>query len=201
MDVDDTFRLILLAGFAAVFPFGLYHRLKARAAGDTLDRRAEGLFILATLRPIALLRMLGVVAFVIEPRWMDWSAIGLPTYVRWIGVPIGVSAAVLLIVVFRTLGPNITDTVVTRANHTLVTAGPYRWVRHPLYCVGALALAADSLVTGNWYLALTGLLTITLLVIRTRTEEEKLIERFGDRYREYMARTGRFFPRASRSVH
>ena len=200
MDVDDTFRLILLVGFVVVFPVALYHRLKARAAGDTLDRRAEGLFILVTLRPIALLRVLGVVAFVIEPSWMDWSAIGLPTYARWIGVPIGVSAAVLLIVVFRTLGPNLTDTVVTRANHTLVTAGPYRWVRHPFYCAAALALAADSLVTANWYLALTGLLTITLLAIRTRTEEEKLIERFGDRYREYMARTGRFIPRLSWSV-
>ncbi len=200
MDIDDTFRLILLAGFAVVFPFGIYHRLKARAAGDTLDRRAEGVFILATLRPIALLRMLGIVAFVIEPRWMDWSSIELPTYVRWIGVPIGVSAAVLLIVVFRTLGPNLTDTVVTRANHTLVTVGPYRLVRHPFYCAAALGLAADSLVTANWYLALTGLLTITLFVIRTRTEEEKLMERFGDRYREYMGRTGRFFPRLSRSV-
>ena len=65
---------------------------------------------------------------------------------------------------------------------------------------GLEALAADSLVTANWYLALTGLLAIPLLAIRTRTEEEKLIERFGDRYREYMGSTGRFFPRVSRSA-
>ena len=33
------------------------------------------------------------------------------------------------------------------------------------------------------------------MVVRTRIEEEKLIERFGDEYRTYMQRTGRFLPR------
>ena len=104
-------------------------------------------------------------------------------------------AATLLIVTFRSLGTNITDTVVTRARHTLVTDGPYRWVRHPFYVAFALAMAADSLVTANWFLALTGALAVALIAIRTRTEEEKLIERFGDQYRHYMERTGRFIPR------
>jgi len=34
-----------------------------------------------------------------------------------------------------------------------------------------------------------------LFAIRTRTEEKYLIERFGDRYRDYMKRVGRFFPK------
>jgi len=34
-----------------------------------------------------------------------------------------------------------------------------------------------------------------LLVVRTRTEEEKLVARFGDAYRAYMMQTGRFVPR------
>ena len=46
--------------------------------------------------------------------------------------------AVLLIWTLRSLGPNLTDTVVTRQAHTLVTRGPYRWVRHPFY--GCMAL-------------------------------------------------------------
>ncbi len=58
-----------------------------------------------------------------------------------------------------------------------------------------LAVTADSIVTANWFLALTGLATIALFVIRTRTEEQKLVERFGVEYRSYMERTGRFFPR------
>ncbi len=195
MDHDNIFRYVLIFGFVFVLPFGMYHRLKAAASREKLDRRQEGVFILATLRPIALVRMAAVVAFLIDPAWMRWSQVGLPPLIRWVGVGIGVTAAILLIVVFRTLGTNITDTVVTRKSHTLVTSGPYRWVRHPFYVAAALAVTADSLVTANWFLALTGALFFGLMVIRTGTEEQKLVERFGDAYKDYLGRTGRFFPR------
>ncbi len=108
---------------------------------------------------------------------------------------LGITGGLLLVVTFRTLGKNLTDTVVTRAEHTLVTRGPYRWVRHPCYLATALAVVANSLVTANWFLALTGGIVFGLLVLRTRIEEEKLIERFGEDYKEYMKRTGRFLPR------
>ena len=68
-------------------------------------------------------------------------------------------------------------------------------MRHPFYLATALAVVANSLVTANWFLALTGGIAFSLLVLRTRTEEEKLIERFGEDYKEYMKRTGRFLPR------
>ena len=195
MDHDNIFRYVLIFGFVAVLPFGMYHRMKAAASGEKLDRRQEGVFILATLRPIAFARLAAVFAFVIDPAWMRWSQVDLPLGVRWAGVGFGVFGAVLLVVVFRTLGTNITDTVVTRKCHELVTNGPYRWVRHPFYVAAALAMTADSLVTANWFLALTGALVFGLMVIRTKTEEQKLIERFGDAYTDYMARTGRFVPR------
>ncbi len=195
MQDEQIFRVILVLGFVVVFPVALYHRLKAHAAKDKLDRRQEGMFILLTLRPIAGVRMLGMLAYLIHPAWMAWSSVGLPHWLRWIGVPLGVMAATLLIVTFRSLGTNITDTVVTRARHTLVTDGPYRWVRHPFYVAFGLAMAADSLVTANWFLAVTGAVAIMLITIRTRTEEQKLIDRFGDEYRRFMERTCRFIPR------
>ncbi len=198
MNDEQVFRLILILGLVTVCPIGIYHRLKSQASGERLDRRQEGIFILATLRPIGLAGWLGLLAYVIHPAWMSWSQVGLPSWLRWSGVGFGVSAALLLIWVFRSLGTNITDTVVTRAEHTLVTTGPYQWVRHPFYVATALAAIAISLVTANWFLALTGGLAVALLVVRTRTEEKKLIERFGDEYRAYMDRTGRFLPRSRR---
>ena len=195
METEDLFRLVLILGFVCVLPVAMYHRMKARASRESLDRRQEGLFILLTLRPVGLLRMMGLVAWVIDPTWMDWSSVGLPNWLRWIGVGFGLIAATLLVVTLRNLGTNLTDTVVTRARHTLVTSGPYRWVRHPFYVAFALAVTADSLVTANGFLALTGLTTIGLIVLRTSTEEQKLVDRFGDEYRDYMHRTGRFFPR------
>ncbi len=139
--------------------------------------------------------MIGLVTYMINPALMAWSSVALPTWLRWAGVVVGITGGLLLVVAFRTLGKNLTDTVVTRAEHTLVTRGPYRWVRHPFYLATALAVVANSLVTANWFLALTGGIAFGLIVLRTRTEEEKLIQRFGEDYKEYMERTGRFLPR------
>ena len=78
MDHDNIFRYVLIFGFVAVLPFGLYHRMKAAASREKLDRRQEGAFILATLRPIAFARIAAVFAFVIDPGWMRWSQVDLP---------------------------------------------------------------------------------------------------------------------------
>ncbi len=200
MPEDQTFRFIIVVGLVTIMPFGLYHRLKAHAAGDHIDRREEGLFILLTLRPIAAVGILGVIAFAISPAWMTWSALPLPAAVRWVGVGIGVLGGLLFIFSFRALGKNITDTVVTRAQHTLVTSGPYRYVRHPFYVACALAVIANTLVTANWVIGLSGLLTMTLLVKRTTIEERNLCIRFGAAYEDYMATTGRFIPRRQRNA-
>ena len=101
----------------------------------------------------------------------------------------------LLLWTFRHLGRNLTDTVVTRREHTLVTHGPYRWVRNPFYDSVALLLLASAVVTANGFLFVMGGLVFVLLVLRTRTEEDKLLARFGNAYERYMARTGRFVPR------
>ena len=51
---EQIFRLILIAGFAIIIPAGMYHRVKSQASGERLDRRQEGLFVLATLRPLGI---------------------------------------------------------------------------------------------------------------------------------------------------
>jgi protein-S-isoprenylcysteine O-methyltransferase Ste14 len=79
--------------------------------------------------------------------------------------------------------------------------GPYRWVRHPFYASVALLVPGVSLIAANWFLFVTGALVIGLLIIRTRTEEEKLLGRFGDSYRAYMERTGRFVPKIRANRH
>jgi hypothetical protein len=84
---------------------------------------------------------------------------------------------------------------VTRREHTLVTSGPYRRVRHPFYDATGLAILATSLTAANWFVLLTGGLAFTLMMIRTRTEEQHVLARLGESYRAYMERTGRFVPR------
>ena len=78
------------------------------------------------------------------------------------------------------LGKNLTDTVATRRDATLVTSGPYHFVRHPFYVTAALLMAGVALLSANWFIGACGLAGIVLLVARTPKEEEKLVEKFGD---------------------
>ena len=192
---DQTFRIILALGMAVFVPVGLYHRIHSQATREPLDRRQEGLFILFTLRPFGLAAMGGMVLFIVNPAWMAWSSVPLPVSLRWVGVAIGVPTLVLGILTFRSIGTNITDTVVTRREHTLVTTDPYRFVRHPFYTTSFCGFLANALTTANSFLALTGAIALPLIVIRTATEEAHLVKRFGDDYQRHMERTGRFFPR------
>ena len=196
MNHDQVFRAVLTVALLIFLPIGIYHRVKSQATREKLDRSQEGVFILATLRPIAAAFWFGTFAWMINPAWLAWSSMPLPVWLRSVGVGMLASGLCLAVWTFRSLGPNLTDTVVTRKQHTLVLHGPYQWIRHPFYVAGASIALAISLIAANWFLLATGVVMIWLLVIRTRVEEENLVARFGDGYRGYMERTGRFFPRS-----
>jgi protein-S-isoprenylcysteine O-methyltransferase Ste14 len=131
----------------------------------------------------------------VNPALMAWSAIALPLWVRWSGAAFWMLAVALLLWTLPTLGTNLTDTVVTREHHTLVTRGPYRWIRHPFYVAMALVVVASALIMANWFVFASGAAVFALLALRSRVEEEQLAARFGDVYLDYKKRTGRFLPK------
>jgi protein-S-isoprenylcysteine O-methyltransferase Ste14 len=199
MTTESTFRALALANIALCLPIGLYHRARSQATGEKLARREEGIFILIGLRLCGLLAWVAVAAYLIDPDRVSWCSLALPGWLRWAGAAIGVLVVPpLLFWTFRSLGTNLTDTVVTRREHTLVTHGPYRWVRHPFYGVVFLWGLALCLLTASGPLLLLGLAAAAMLAVRTRIEEAKLAERFGDEYRAYARRTGKFVPALGR---
>jgi protein-S-isoprenylcysteine O-methyltransferase Ste14 len=96
---------------------------------------------------------------------------------------------------FSSIGTGITPVSATRKEHKLVTRGIYHYIRHPLYTIGSSLFISFGMMANNWFIAATGVFTFILMAIRTPKEEANLIEKFGDEYREYMKRTGRFFPK------
>ena len=187
----------MLAGFAGVIAVTLPHRIRAQSqgGGEKLDRRKEGTFMLFTLRPVAGFLWGAILAWMISPASMSWSAMPLPVWARLSGAGLCVLAVALLIWALPALGTNLTDTVVTRQQHTLVTRGAYRWIRHPFYDAMAMVTFGASLLAANWFILLTGVIVFSLLALRSRVEEEQLLARFGEPYREYRAKTGRFLPK------
>jgi protein-S-isoprenylcysteine O-methyltransferase Ste14 len=194
MNAENTFRWVLLGSLLAVLPVAAYHRLRS-ITKERLDRTQEGWFILITLRLAGFGTMAGTVAYVVNPQRMAWAAVSLPNWLRWTGAGLVGVCALLLAWTFRSLGKNLTDTVVTRKDHSLVTTGPYRWVRHPFYVCVLLLVLSYALLAANWFIFACGLALLTMIALRTRIEEAKLLERFGDEYRRYKERTGAFFPR------
>jgi protein-S-isoprenylcysteine O-methyltransferase Ste14 len=193
---DTIFRILAAVIFVIGAVISSYHRSKAeRESAEKLSLKEEGRLMTAALRMSGLALWIAVFAFLIYPPWMAWSRLDLPEWARWLGVGMGAAGDALAYWTFRNLGSNVSPTVVTRKNHSLVTSGPYRWVRHPLYLMGLIGYTGFALLAENWFIALMAVLTFTLINLRLPKEEARLIERFGSEYRDYMRRTGKFLPK------
>lgn len=197
---DTIFRVLILGLTVVALVISAYYRRRAaRAGNDKIDRAQEGIALMIILRAAGLGAWLSVFLYVINPALISFAAIPLPEWLRWFGFALSVAALPLMIWMFRSLGNNITDSVVTRKDAQLVTRGPYRWIRHPLYTFGAMFFAGFFLMSANLLILFFGGIALTMLMLRTPKEEARLIEKFGEEYREYMRHTGRFVPRVIHS--
>lgn len=116
-----------------------------------------------------------------------------PCPLRIVGVIMAVAAIGVELWCARTLARHETTILPHRAARTLVTDGPYRRSRNPIYLGHlALALAAGFFFGSPFVLALTPLLALALLKLSVEPEERHLLDRFGDDYRAYLARTPRW---------
>ena len=193
---ENIFRILATIIFITCLSISVYHRSKAdRESGEKVSWRNEGLAMILALRLGGLILWFSAIGYLIYPPLLAWSKAGLPGWVRWCGTGIGVIGVFLTYWLFSSIGNSITPTVATRKDHQLITRGPYRWVRHPLYTVGTLNFIAFAIMADNWFIAALAVFAFILLAIRTPNEEAHLIEKFGNEYREYIRRTGRFFPK------
>ncbi|UCC82001.1 MAG: isoprenylcysteine carboxylmethyltransferase family protein [Gemmatimonadota bacterium] len=136
----------------------------------------------------------GLLAFIIDPQWMVWSHVRLPNGFRVFGIPLSVAGLAGLTCAFHHLGHNLGAGSGTGEDYNLVTTGPYRRVRHPMYSAWAVLQLGYSLTTANWCIGVLFLAAFAAVVRRIPAEEAALAARFGDAYLEYKKRTGRFIP-------
>ena len=191
---ETPFRITLTVILVLTIILMAYHRLQAAKSGERISHKEEGLFFAASLRLTGLVMGLAVLAYLIDPGWMEGATLALPTWLRFSGAIVSVLFFGLMYWTLTNLGKNLTDTVVTRTNATLVTTGPYRFVRHPFYVSTGLLICGVTLLTANWLIGFSGLLCLAMLIARTPKEEQKLIGKFGDQYRTRWRRLADFGP-------
>ncbi len=196
---DRLFRWFFIAIFIGMLSLSAYFRYRARQSGEAIPRAREGKLVLLTRLLFAAPLYLPIAAYMLNPGWMAWSAYSLPLWLRWLGAGLGLATLPLLYWVFRSIGSNISETTLTKDKHVLVSHGPYRWVRHPLYSGATTGLIALSLLAANWFmLAMACVALAGMAVLIIPREEAELLRKFGVEYHEYMQRTGRFVPRLFR---
>ncbi len=81
------------------------------------------------------------------------------------------------------------------ADHELITSGPYRFVRHPIYTSLLCVLLGTGVLITPWWLLLPSLLLFIIgTEIRVRIEDHLLASQFGERFAEYQKRVPAYIP-------
>jgi len=194
--IDEIFFRFVFSVFWILFLgiFGWAAHSTKWGAGRKMSGRTKRLrsFALA----IAAIYFVGAFLYALESGWISFFFVLVPDWFRLMMV--GVAAIGLSFVswALRSLGRNWAPSLSgIRESASLVTAGPYGIVRHPIYFGAVIFLGSLAIISANLLTILPTVVLIILLYAQLPDEESMLLERFGDDYREYMKRTPRFLPR------
>lgn len=114
----------------------------------------------------------------------------------WTGAFIFILAIFILWKSHADLGLNFSPKLQLRKEHSLVTNGVFKKIRHPMYTAHFLWSIAQILLLQNWIAGWGFLVTILpLYLARVKEEEKMMLEEFGDQYSSYMRQTGRLLPK------
>ena len=188
----NTFEVVFLAGFVVgsvvrkIFTAGRRGVKAEKKYSSVLDIILVGTAGVGMALPLL---------YLFTP-WLDFANYALPGWCGWVGTAAFVGAIFMLWRSHADLGRNWSATLRITGQHSLVTSGVYRRIRHPMYTAHLLWAIAQGLLLSNWLAGWALLvLSVPLYLIRIPKEEQMMLEHFGEEYRSYMSRTGRLIPR------
>ena len=196
MNSDVVFRITLLIVLTAFVLHRAYYTRKYARPESEVSRERESSRSQKLIGFINLLALLVTVVYLIWPDRLDGFRLPFPDWLRWFGVLVAASGFALLQWSQSTLSRNWSDTPRLLGDQELVTKGPYRRMRHPIYTAFMLILSAPLFLSANWLVGLLWIVpTFFEVTARARYEESILVERYGEAYLNYMNTTGRLLPR------
>lgn len=192
MDPVNILVLIALVSFTAANYSGSKSSLKSKVSA--VARRASGW--LQTVPPnilalSSLLQFLGVF-----PVLNTWFLLPEPGQtLRMIFFLLFVLFSWVQLKSFKLLGSSYSTEIVIFKDHKLVTSGVFSAIRHPQYLSQLLAdLFAGLAIMSSPVIILTLFVSLPLLILRGKKEEEMLASNFKDDYESYRKKSGFFLP-------
>jgi protein-S-isoprenylcysteine O-methyltransferase Ste14 len=198
---ETSYRLAFLILFVTFFVMRAYFMIKIHRAKQRLmpDKEAgereggSGYVIFRVVLFVALVVFLGMYLF--RMAWIDVFNFVIPGWLRWAGFALGILSVLFMTWTQVSLDIQWSAQLQLREDHRLITTGPYSRMRHPLYTSLFGWSAAVSLLTANWIFVAISLFAMIGMIIRIPKEGLMMIEAFGDEYKAFMKRSGRFLPK------
>ena len=193
MEDDLLFRILFLCTYALFAGVRFYYR--GKTIGRESEKDYEEMDKSTLFLSIAILVYLAlVIIYILLPDLIAWAYMALPSIIRWLGFGLALVGIGLTLLTHRTLGAQYSAKREIQKEHTIISEGIYSKIRHPMYTSLNIFSLAVSLMSSNMLLILFSFLVALPFPWIARKEESMLIDQFGDDYREYMSRTGRFLP-------
>jgi protein-S-isoprenylcysteine O-methyltransferase Ste14 len=115
---------------------------------------------------------------------------------RWIAAVCALICLLLTSVCWSRMGTHWRMAVSLKGEEELITDGPFRHVRHPIYSLSMLLMICSAIVVPTVPMLVVAIVHLVLMQLKARNEENHLLTVHGDLYRRYLARTGRFLPKS-----
>jgi protein-S-isoprenylcysteine O-methyltransferase Ste14 len=178
-----------------------------------VKRHSRGIVRLSPKQPLE--RLMGlvfvpIVSLWIAVPWLAQSAIGgvwaLPEFARampalaaarWVAALVAVICLIATARCWAHMGKDWRMAVAVGEKTNIITDGPFRRIRHPIYAFQILLMFCTLVVVPTVPMLVVAVAHIVWMNLKARNEERHLLTTQGDDYAGYMQRTGRFFPRQS----
>ena len=190
--IDNIFEVIFLVGFVIGSVIRKVYTFRCRGNKAANKRKSAVDIILISAAGVGMVAPL----FYLFSPWLDFADYDLPGWLGWIGTAVFAAALLLLWRSHADLGRNWSAILQIRQEHTLITNGVYRYMRHPMYAAHMLWAIAQGLLLQNWLAGWIFLIAfIPTYLVQAPKEEQMMLDNFGEEYRNYISRTGRIIPR------
>jgi len=189
------YRTLFITSTIFLFAIRIYYQRKIRSEQLLTEERGSRLRLIPGATAAIVTIVFGL-EYIFAPGTFEFAyLIEFPPWMRWLGVVMLTIGISLLWTAHHHLGKSFHSLVVLKEKQELVTSGPYKWIRHPIYTAYFLNYIGGGLLAANWVLMFVPVLFFGMMVyLRIGEEEAAMIEKFGDEYRAYMKKTGRFLP-------